>query len=306
LRPDQTVGEALTELRANPPRGQIIYFYVVGASGRLVGVVSARALILSPLDRSVAELMLEGMISLPVEATMLQAGELFLQHRLLALPVVDGDGRLLGVVDVPFQPAEAESLNDAVRREALFQGIGVRVSEGARRSPWAAFRSRFPWLGCNMVGGLLAAFLCGAFNGVLDKVVALAFFIPVVLNLAESVSTQSVTLTLEAVHSWSLTWKVLLVRLWSELATGCLLGGASGLVIALVALMWLGQVRLALCLLGGVSGGVAVSAVLGVALPLLLRLLRLEPRVAAGPVALAAADVLTILLYLNLALVLLS
>jgi magnesium transporter len=72
-------------------------------------------------------------------------------------------------------------------------------------------------------------------------------------------------------------------------------------VIALVALLWLGQGRLALCLIGGITGGVAGAAVLGLALPVGLRLLRLDPRVAAGPIALAGADIITILLYFNLA-----
>jgi magnesium transporter len=80
-----------------------------------------------------------------------------------------------------------------------------------------------------------------------------------------------------------------------------MLGLASGAIIGLVAIAWLGHARVAVCLVGGIGGGVAAAAVMGLALPFLLRLLRLEPRVAAGPVALAAADVVTILLYLNLA-----
>ena len=90
-------------------------------------------------------------------------------------------------------------------------------------------------------------------------------------------------------------------KLRSELLTGLLLGLGSGAAVALVALAWLGHPRVALCLVGGITGGVAGSALLGLAMPILLRLLRLEPRVAAGPIALAGADVMTILLYLNLA-----
>ena len=86
-----------------------------------------------------------------------------------------------------------------------------------------------------------------------------------------------------------------------ELTTGLFLGLATGLIIACVALVWLGDMRVVLCLIGGISGGVALAAVLGVAVPMLLRLVRLEPRVAAGPVVLAGADVVTILLYFNLA-----
>jgi magnesium transporter len=90
-------------------------------------------------------------------------------------------------------------------------------------------------------------------------------------------------------------------RLAGELATGLTLGLAAGAVVGLVGLVWLGQGRVALCLLAGISGGVAAAAALGTALPFVLRLLHLEPRVAAGPIALAGADIVTILLYLNLA-----
>ena len=122
-----------------------------------------------------------------------------------------------------------------------------------------------------------------------------------VLNLAESVSSQSVSLALQTLHGQPPSWKLLPGRLGGELATGLMLGLTAGGAVGLVGLAWLGQGRVALCLLGGIGGGVASAAILGMAVPFVLRLLRLEPRVAAGPIALAGADVITILLYLNLA-----
>jgi magnesium transporter len=256
---------------------------------------------LSPPEQPVAEIMVAKVVVLPAPATVLEACELFIQHRLLALPVVDERGVLLGVVDMELYTDELANLGDAQTRDDLFQAIGVQMSRGQMHSPLAAFRHRFPWLGCNLAAGILAAFLTGAYQDALDKVVALAFFIPVVLNLAESVSSQSVILTLQMLHGERPTWKALWRNLRGELGTGLLLGLGSGLAVALVALVWLGEAGLAWCLLGGITGGVAGAALLGISLPILLRMLRLEPRVAAGPVALAGADVITILLYLNLA-----
>jgi magnesium transporter len=300
LLANQTVGEALAWLRANPPARRVIYLYVVDEEGRLKGVVPTRRLLLSPLERRLADIMVRDVIALPASATVLEACEFFIQHRLLAFPVVDAEGRLLGAVDVDLYTDELLSLGDAAGRDDLFQLIGV-YGAGGRASPLAAFRRRFPWLGCNLAAGILAAILSGIYQEVLERAVALAFFIPVVLNLAESVSTQSVSLTLQLLHGRPPTWRSMLHQARTELATGLLLGLGSGLVMGLVALAWLGQVQLALCLLGGIAGGVAGAAVLGMAMPILLRLLRLEPRVAAGPISLAGADVITILLYLNLA-----
>jgi len=297
----QTVGESLDWLRRHPPRGRIVYFYVVDDEGRLHGVVPTRRLILSSPDKPLAEIMVQQVVALPPEATVLEACEFFIQHRLLALPVVDNDRRLLGVVDMELYTDELGHLGDASNRDDLFQLIGVHVAKAQQESPLTAFRHRLPWLGCNIAAGILAALLSRLFEDELNRTVALAFFIPVVLNLAESVSSQSVSLTLQSLHGKPPTWRSLVTKLRSELATGALLGLMSGTIIGLVGLAWLGEIRVALSLIGGIAGGVTLAAILGITLPILLRLLRLEPRVAAGPVALAGADVVTILIYFNLA-----
>jgi magnesium transporter len=302
----QTVGEALEWLRAHPPQGRIIYFYVVDDDGHLIGVVPTRRLVLSSLNAMVTDLMVRQVICLPARATVLEACEFFIQHRLLAFPVTDEGGLLLGVVDVELYTEELAQADEGRVREDLFQMIGVHSTIGQYRGPLASFCDRFPWLGCNIGAGILAAFLSGVFEEELNRVVALAFFIPVVLTLAESVSSQSLCLALQLLHGQRPSWKGLSSRLGGELVTGLLLGLASGAIVGIVALAWLRQMPVALCLFGGIVGGVTGAAVMGLALPFLLRLLRLEPRVAAGPVALAAADVVTILLYLNLARWLLS
>lgn len=297
----QTVGEALDGLRQHPPKGRIIYFYVVDEQGRLQGVVPTRRLILSPREQALADLMVRSVVALPAEATVENACEFFIQHRLLALPIVDNDKHLIGVVDMELHTDELRQLDDASRREDLFQLLGVKITTALQRSPWLAFRHRAPWLTCNLTAGILAAILSGLYEKELKGVVALAFFIPVVLNLAESVSSQSVSLSLQWLHGLPPRGSDLLAKLRSEFATGFLLGLASGSVLALVALVWPGQIVVSLCLAGGVAGGVAGAAVLGLGIPILLHRLRLEPRVAAGPIALAGADLMAILLYLNLA-----
>jgi magnesium transporter len=297
----QTVGETLAELRSHPPRGRILYLYVVDAEERLCGVVPTRRLLLSAPETPLADIMVRHVVALPARATVLEACEFFIQHRLLAFPVVDESGRILGMVDIDLYTDELRNLGEAAERDHLFQLVGVHLTQGQISSPLLAFRHRFPWLGCNLAAGILAALLSGLYENLLSRVVALAFFIPVVLNLAESVSSQSVSLALQALQGQPPTWNALLQQLRRELLTGLFLGIGAGTVVALTALAWLGQGRVALCLLGGVTGGVAGAAVLGLAMPFLLRLLRLEPRVAAGPVALAGADIITILIYFNLA-----
>ena len=301
LRLDHTVGDAIVAARAAPPEGRIIYFYVLDEEGRLAGVVPTRRLLLSPDPTPIREIMVTRVVTIPASATVLDACEFFLLHKLLAFPVVDADRGMLGIVDVDLYTDELADVDRREELDDLFQLIGVHFQESQAGSAVGAFRSRFPWLLANITGGIAAAFLAGFFQEELDRVVALALFIPVVLALAESVAIQSVSIALQRLHSGRPTVGGILKSLRQESLTGLLLGAASATAVALVALVWLGQGRVALSLFGGITGGVVAAAVIGVAMPNMLRLFNREPQVAAGPVALAATDMVTLVVYFSLA-----
>ena len=162
LSAGQTVGQALDWLRSHPPPGRIIYFYVVDDEGRLRGVVPTRRLVLQSPTTPVTEIMVPHVVTLPEEATVLDACEFFIQHRLLAFPVVDKQERILGVVDMDLYTDELGQLEDAGRRDDLFQMIGVRLAD-ARGAAISGFRRRFPWLGCNLAV-LLLLILCHCYR----------------------------------------------------------------------------------------------------------------------------------------------
>jgi magnesium transporter len=154
---------------------------------------------------------------------------------------------------------------------------------------------------CNIGGGILAAILSGFFDDVLTlRGAVYALFIPVVLALSESVAMQSVTLTVSRLRSGNVPGKVLARRGLVEGSTGLLLGIVSAVVLAVVAAVWLRDWGVAATLLGAVTSAVMLSAVVGYAVPSLLHRFRLNPNVAAGPIALAAADMVTLLIYFNL------
>lgn len=301
IRVDQTVGEAIAASRAAPPAGRIIYFYAVDAEGRLEGVVPTRRLLLSDDATPIRDIMVRRVITIPAAASVLEACEFFLLHRLLAFPILDSERRLLGIVDVDLYTEELADLDRREDTDDLFQLIGVHFQESQQGSSLMAFRSRFPWLIANIAGGIVAAFLSGMFQDELERAVSLALFIPVVLALAESVSIQSVSLSLQMLHSRQPTLAGLTRSLQVESLTGILLGSASAVAVAAVAHLWLRDLTLVACLLGGIAGGVACAALIGVAMPNLLRLFNREPQVAAGPVALAATDMATLTIYFSLA-----
>ena len=297
LHPVLTINEALGRIRASSSAGAIHYFYVVDDANRLVGVVPARKLLAAAPEQTVRELMIDDVVAIPDWATVLIASEYFATRRLLAFPVVNGKGELLGVVDVSLFTSEIIDLAKQTYDD-IFQLIGVHGT--AQRSTWMAFRDRFPWLVANIVGGLIAAFIASRFEHLLQEVVVLALFIPVVLALGESVSMQALTLTLQNLTDGPIQWKRLSAALWKEFKTASLLGLGCGGVVGLVVLVWRGDPAVTATIFLAITLSMIVACLLGVLFPTVLHAIKADPRIAAGPVVLASADVATLLFYFGL------
>lgn len=301
LRVEQTVGEALAYLRERELADSIVYFYVVDAAKTLVGVVPTRRLLMSSLDTPIASIMDERVAALPSTATVFDACEFFVLYRFLAIPVVDDQRRLLGVVDINLFTDEIINAGERQAVDDVFQLMGINVAMAASQTAWYGFQNRFPWLLCNIAGGIVCALLAGMFQHLLELMVVLALFIPVVLALAESVSMQSMTLTLQALHqrkiSAALLWRM--VRVGVE--TAVLLGLACGALVGGVAWLWKGDAVVAGVIAATIFLSIITASLLGVALPSALHVSRLDPKVAAGPIVLATADIITLLLYFALA-----
>ena len=296
-----TIAQTLDCLREQQLGEKIVYLYVVDDHLKLVGVLPTRRLLMSKADALVADVMLRRVVTIPMSASVLEACEFFIQYRFLALPVVDDDGKLAGVVDVGlftdevFDVAEEQSLRD------VFQLIGVHVDHRKRPSTWAGFGSRFPWLMCNIVAGVLCALVAGQFEEILDRVILLAMFVPVVLALGESVSMQSTTLALQALHHAPVSLRALASAIGRELAVAALLGLASGAVVAAVAWLWKGNLLASGVIAASITISIMTACALGVLVPTAIRALRVDPQIAAGPIVLACADVATLSMYFALA-----
>ena len=134
----------------------------------------------------------------------------------------------------------------------------------------------------------------------LDTVIVLALFIPVVLTLAEAVSMQSMTITMQMLREQRMDWRLLARSLRMEFLTSLLLGFGSGVLVGSVALAWKRHGAVALAIGASVWLAVVTACVLGVLLPMIVRAFKGDPKIAAGPVVLAASDIATVLFYFNL------
>ena len=301
-----TVDESLHFLRTHPTDASVIYFYVIDAERRLVGVLPARRLLLSPGTSPICDLMTKSLITLRSTDTLLDAMELFAMHRLLALPVLDADRRFLGILDYSLYTEEVFDLAENRQLNEVFQLIGVRFSQAQHGHPLRGYRMRMPWLLCNVAGGLACAIIGSFFEHTLQQIVILSLFIPIILTLAESVSVQSMTLAIESAGART-TATARRRHILQEALTALLLGMTAGLIVALVSLFWRAQPAAAPLVIGGaILTTMLLAALLGRLVPAVIHRLKLNPTVASGPVTLAAVDIMTISLYLSAATVLLA
>ncbi|MFB3892608.1 MAG: magnesium transporter [Phycisphaerae bacterium] len=300
LSDGQTIGEALASLHARQINHKVIYFYVVDRDGKLVGVIPTRKLLLSDPLSPVRSIMEHSPISIPDSMTLEEAMEMFAMHRLLAFPVVDARGMLVGHIDIDLYAEEAFDVSESQRSAELFQLIGLSVERPRRPSAWAAYMMRTPWLMCNVAGGIACAVIAAALNMVLAKAVIIAMFIPLVLTLSESISMQAMTLALQQLRmakaDLSELWKLSL----AELKTAGMVALTCGAVVGLAASFW-GHSVAAGAIAAGIVLSMVAAASLGATAPVLLHILRLDPKVAGGPVVLMIGDVVTMAIYLGIA-----
>lgn len=299
---DDTVGEAIATLRTRRIESPILYVYAVDGDDRLCGTVPIRALVMSPPEATIRSVMSPRLVSLRHDETIGDALATFATMRLLALPVVDGEGRLLGTVDVQVWADETFEYAEARRADQLFQMLGVHVEQARSGSVIRGFRDRMPWLCCNIAGGLCCAAIGLAFTRTLEAAVAVALFLPLVLTLAESVAMQSLTLVLQVLgEGTGMDRKLLARRLSTEASTSLVLGVACGLIVATVSLLWNAPPGLPLALLAAITVSMAYAAAIGALIPSLGRAFKMNTNLAAGPLALAATDIGATLIYLTVA-----
>jgi magnesium transporter len=220
---------------------------------------------------------------------------------------VDDQRRVIGIIDANLfaeEILEAGDTDDPSRSlgavpvdPEFFEALGFRLEQIRGVSAWRAFRFRFPWLLVTVTGGTLSAILSGFFEATLAGSLIIAFFLTMVLGLNESVSMQSMSVTIHALRSVSVTWDWLAASFRRELATAALLGVCCGFVVCIIAWLWQDDLRAAAVIGGSIALSLVTACALGLAVPSLLHRWKLDPKIAAGPVTLAAADFIALVIY---------
>ncbi len=301
LREDWTVHETIEHLRTLDAGERIIYFYVTGENDRLVGVVPTRKLLMSAADQKLGEIMSRRVVAIPKTATVFDACEFFVLHKFFALPVVDEQRRVLGVVDITLVTEEVLEGSEPPELQDVFEVLGFHLSQGRNAAPLKAMRFRFPWLVVTLLSGTTCAIVSGLFENTLQEMIVLAFFMPLVLGLGESVSMQSMALAFQSLRVNRPTFRWYFRELQRELGTALLLGLACALIVTLIVWAWHREPCQALAVGGSILFSLLNACMLGLSIPSLLHACDLDPKISAGPITLALSDIGTLLFYLGTA-----
>lgn len=294
---DITAGEAITAIQGARDVEMVFYLYVVDQRRHLVGVTSLRRLLLVAPDTPLKRIMTTDVYSARVDVDQEEVARQVSSYNLLALPVVDAENKLVGVITV-------DDVIDILKDEAtedVFRLAGVSAEDGVLTPPADSLKRRLPWLLVNLGTAFIAAFVVSRFNATIEKVVYLAALMPVVAGMGGNAATQTLAVVVRGIALGELTWGNARQAVVKEGLVG--LGNGVALGMMAVVLAWLLADDWALGAILGMAMliNMFIAAVAGTLIPLGLRAARVDPALASSVFITTLTDVFGFLSFLGLA-----
>jgi magnesium transporter len=296
LNEDLTVGEAITALQSSRDVEMVFYLYVIDGRRHLVGVVSLRRLLLVPPETPLKRIMTTDLISARVDMDQEEVARQVASYNLLAIPVVDEENKLVGVITV-------DDVIDVIKDEAtedVYRLAGLASDDRVFTTPNESLRKRLPWLLVNLVTAFIAASVVKLFEGTIGIVTSLAVFMPVVAGMGGNAATQTLAVIVRGIAIGELTWSNTRKALIKEALVGIGNGVACGIVGAGVVWLMQGTPWLGLILGMAMIINMFVAATAGTLIPLALRALKIDPALASSVFITTLTDVFGFLSFLGL------
>ena len=304
LHEETKARDAINALQDQEDAEMVFYLYTLDDEARLTGVISLRDLVTTPGDTKLKDIMSKQIHVVRPETDQEEVARIVSQYNFLAVPVVDPDDRLLGIVTV-------DDVVDIIREEAtedFLQMVGAgKDREILLKSSWENARMRLPWLFASWVGGIMAAFIIGIFDNVLQSTIALAAFIPVIMGMGGNIGTQSSTIIVRGLATGRVSIENSMRILFKEIRVGLMLGILYGLLLGVFALFKFLDVSPMLGVVVGVSICISmiIAATIGSLVPLILNRFETDPAIATGPFVTTSIDILGVACYFLIAISLL-
>ncbi len=275
----------------------VLYLYVIDDQRTLVGVVPIRRLVSSPPDRLISEIMIPDPVSVSADDDQEEVARLVARFDLLAVPVTDVDGRMLGLITV-------DDVIDVITEEAtedMYHLAGLTDADRVFIPAHESIRKRLPWMFLNLVTCFAAAWVVGLFERTIEQVVALAIFMPVVAGMGGNGGTQSLTVITRAIALGEIEFSSGFRAVAKELAVGLALGIAMGIGSAGIAYLWNADPIIGVALFGAMILTLSVAGLVGAAVPLALKALNQDPALGSGVIVTTFTDAFAFFSFLGIA-----
>lgn len=305
LDEELTVGEAITSIqKRSEEKEMVFYLYITHGDNRLGGVVSLRELLMHSPEKKLQDIMNPNVISVNTETDQGEVAHVVSQYNILAVPVVDNNYNLVGIVTV-------DDIIDVIREEATEEFLQMA---GAGKDREILLKStkdnavlRAPWLFASWLGGIMAMFIIGAFEEELSQVLALASFIPVVMGMGGNIATQSSTIIVRGIATGRVNMNEFFRVVFKEMRVGVILGILYGTFLGVLASFGFAEPKLLGVVVGlSIFFCMVMSATVGSLIPLILKRFDIDAAIATGPFVTTSIDILGVLMYFWIAKVFLN
>lgn len=298
IRDYYTVREAVDKLKTFAEFAETIsYLYVVDQKRRLVGVVSYRDLLLADATDIIRDIMYERVISVLDNTDQEEAAHLIERYDFLAIPVVNEEGVLIGIITVDdiIDVFIQEANEDIEKLSASGKAIDFDT-----KSFVAAYR-RLPWLILLLIIGVVSGSIISSFQTALQQLVAISFFIPMIMGMTGNIGTQSLAVVVRGLASEEINRKVITRLIFREANVGVIIGLVCGMLISVIALIWQGNLALGLVVGFSLFLTLIIGSLAGTIIPILLYRLKIDPAIASGPLITTLNDIFSLMIYFSLA-----
>lgn len=298
IHENMTVNATIDFLRDMAPASETPYYvYVLDQSHVLKGVVRLRDIIVSTPETPIKNIMIENIITIPVDMDQEEVALIFEKYGFMAMPVINDLGVMLGIVTV-------DDVMEVIRdeyTEDMFRLAGLDEEEKISGSISKAIKSRLPWLLVNLLTAILAAATVSLFEATIVKIVALATFMPIVAGMGGNAGTQTLTMIIRGIALGELTFENQKEILKKEVAIGLINGLCLGVVVGFLGYYWVGNVVFGLVIGTAMFLNLVIATISGYFVPVLLKKFKIDPALASAVFVTTVTDVLGFFFFLGLA-----
>ncbi|GIN59037.1 magnesium transporter MgtE [Lederbergia ruris] len=269
------------------------YIYLLNENKQLTGIIAYRDLVIAAQDEKLKDIMNRQMICVSALTKRAELARLLQRYDLSALPVLDEESRLIGVIK--FEDIVKVLIHEASEDYGKFSTASKEID--FQTKPLTATLRRLPWLVALLFIGLVSGSIIAKFEGTLEQVVALAFFMPLIAGMTGNTGTQSLAVVVRGLAEQEVGLKKAAKLLLREAWAGVLIGIICGLSIAVIAYIWQGNIYLGIVVGGSLLLTLIIGTLAGTIIPLLLYKFGIDPAVASGPLITTINDIFSLFIF---------